>query len=190
GGSERGRRDSPASDPAAAATMLSQLDQDRSLTAARIMAPKWYYPLNGFLSASVMGLYGKWAAQMNIQSSGEGWSAGISTSIFEAFFDMFWILTLIYVGYLVNAWRKEQIGADYDMIWGFIKPRNAVMWFWWSAFMLVCGIAVASVVVWVLLLQGIPDLPYAIATVVGAIAWFGEHAYDRYFCKLVERGQA
>lgn len=178
-------------DRTAAADLLTQLQQDREVNADRIMAPQWYYALNGLLGIIMCLTLNDIMLDLLSDLGFHTDSGGSQTDmLFPASGTMAWILLAVatYVGFQVNDWRKRQIGSDFDTLGGVIAPRNATMWVMAIAMYVFAFLGLAAILLGGLGLQWLPNQTSVIALAMGALSWFGEYGYDRYFVQLVRSG--
>lgn len=178
-------------DRTAAADLLTQLQQDREVNADRIMAPQWYYALNGLLGIIMCLTLNDIMLDLLSDLGFRTDSGGLQTDmLFPASGTMAWILLAVatYVGFQVNDWRKRQIGSDFDTLGGVIAPRNATMWVMAIAMYVLAFLGLAAILLGGLGLHWLPNQTSVIALAMGALSWFGEYGYDRYFVQLVRSG--
>ena len=180
----------PSIDGDAAANLLAQLRQDREASADRIMAPNWYYTFSCLLGIVVCLLLADFFARPGFQMDADGWRAHTVLSV-SGITEFIAILVAAHVSLQVNAWRKQQIGGDFDTFGGLIAPRNAVMWTMAIVLYTVSALGLAYIILGPL---GLPWLPYdsevapsIIALAMGAVGGLGEYAYDRYCVRLMKR---
>ena len=182
----------PAIDAQAAAEALSQVAQAQHATAERLIAPRWWYPLQGLFNAAAVLLYADLARLLvnawlrtDVTHADNLLSTGEAFFVFIAFFTMYRVLILL------GRWRRQQIGSDYDIEWGMLKPRNAVMWLMLGVAVVAWVTTAALLIWWAYQAQHqaeIPVLPQILAVIMGFAAWWSEYQYDRYYAHTVERG--
>lgn len=174
----------------AAASLLAQLRQDREASAERIMAPNWYYTFSCLLCIVTCLLLADSFSRAGYLMNADWWRARTVLSV-SGITEFIAILMATHVSLQINAWRKQQIGGDFDTFGGLIAPRNAVMWTMAIVFYALTALGIAYIILgtW-----GLPWLPYdpqvapsIIALAMGAVAGLGEYAYDRYCVRLMKR---
>ncbi|WP_055428045.1 hypothetical protein [Bifidobacterium aesculapii] len=180
----------PSIDGDAAANLLAQLRQDREASAERIMAPNWYYTFSCLLGIVTCLLLADFFSRVGYQMNADWWRAHTVLSV-SGITEFIAILMATHVSLQINAWRKQQIGGDFDTFGGLIAPRNAVMWTMAIVFYALTALGVAYIILGPL---GLPWLPYdsevapsIIALAMGAVGGLGEYAYDRYCVRLMKR---
>lgn len=167
--------------PAEAVAALNQVSHDRDDAVDRLMAPKWWYLVNGVLAGTTCLVW----SFMSVQA----------LSLPRPQFFLRWgsamvaFVALIYVVTVLNDWRKQQIGSDYSTFMGGLRPRNAIMW----AVMIGQSIVLTAVVVFILwaALSNptlIPD-PLFLSVVIGVVIAVWDYGYDRYLVHTVKRGR-
>jgi hypothetical protein len=176
-------------DASTANAALDQLRSDREAVADQLVAPPWYYSLNGVLLATSYLLVTWFAGYFHYQADRTGWSLNARYSIVELPFIVIGIGVLEYVLTLRIWWRGQQLGSDFGTFWGWLAPRNTVMRVWLVTSLLIILLSLLSVVVWVWHFRSLTDVPLIVGMALCAFGWFDAYAYDRYYVALVKRGQ-
>ncbi|WP_034530413.1 hypothetical protein [Bifidobacterium stellenboschense] len=178
----------PAIDPAAAAAALDQIAADRDGNAERLMPPKWWYPVNGVIAGVMYLLCAQLFAQFAvIEFDADGWLVEARFPLLESVSYMAAAAALCYALFELGEWRKRQIGSDYSVFMGELRPRNAFMWVVLIA-QLIVQIGVFVLLLWWMLHQSaMPEMPMVIGVMMGAVLALWDYLYDRYFVATIKK---
>lgn len=176
-------------DPAAAAAALDQLANDRNDNAERLMAPKWWYPVNGMIT----GLYYLLASQLvtlySAEFGADAWKIEIHVGLLRSVLLTVAFLAMLRAVLALGEWRKQQIGSDYSVIMGELRPRTPLMWVSLIAQLIVIVLAFVPIVWWAFHPTVLPDTPLLVAVTMGGIGWLWDYLYDRHFVATVKKGR-